>query len=111
MVFVIKKLAVLKLMLEHIIMHLFFKDVERDSSVVECRTRNRESPGLNSLFATALKFGHFRSLLDASVHSVVIVSRSPTDEKHSPQYSQSKIQQMEFIVKFKFSEIDTRMLY
>ena len=96
------------LMLEHIIMRLFFKDVERDSSVVECRTRNRESPGLNSAFATALKFGHFRSLHDASVHSAV--SRNPTDQKHSQQYWQRKIQNG-IHCKFKFSEIDTKMLY
>ena len=44
--------------------------VERGSSVVECRTRNRESLGLNPL-ATVSKFGHFRSLHDASVDSAV----------------------------------------
>ena len=41
--------------------------VEHGSSVVECRTRNRESPGSN-LFS---KFGHFSSLHDALVHSAV----------------------------------------
>ena len=41
------------------------------SSVVECRTRNRDSPGSTPPFATVSKFGNFRSLHDASVHSVV----------------------------------------
>ena len=46
--------------------------VERGSSVVECRTRNRESPGSNPLnVAIVSKFGHFRSLHDASVDSAV----------------------------------------
>ena len=40
-------------------------------SVVECRTHNRYSPGLNPPFATVFKFGHFRSLHVASVHSAV----------------------------------------
>ena len=31
--------------------------VERGSSAVECRTRNRESPGSNPPFATVSKFG------------------------------------------------------
>ena len=39
-----------------------FVVVERSSSAVECRTRNRESPGSNSLFASVSKIGHFRSL-------------------------------------------------
>ena len=43
----------------------------RGNSVVECRTRNRESPSLNPPFATVSKFGHFRSLHDATVHSAV----------------------------------------
>ena len=43
--------------------------MKRGSSVVECQSRNRESPGSNLLFATVPKFGHFRSLHDASVHS------------------------------------------
>ena len=47
--------------------------VERGSSAVECRTRSqsRESPGLNPPVATVSKFGHFRSLHDALVHSAV----------------------------------------
>ena len=36
--------------------------LERGSSVIECRTPNRDSPGLNPPFATASKFWHFRSL-------------------------------------------------
>ena len=36
--------------------------MERGSSLIECRARNRESPGSNPPFATVLKFGHFRSL-------------------------------------------------
>ena len=40
-------------------------------SVVKCRTRNRYIPCLNPPFANVLKFGHFRSLHDASVHSAV----------------------------------------
>ena len=44
--------------------------VERSSSVVECQTCNRE-PGFESHFATVSKFGHFRSLHDASVDSAV----------------------------------------
>ena len=47
------------------------RTLERGSSVVESRTRNRESPGSNPPFATVSKFGHFRSLHDASVHSAV----------------------------------------
>ena len=43
-------------------------------SVVECRTHNRDSPGLNPPFAIVFKFGHFRSLHDASVHSAVEMS-------------------------------------
>ena len=45
--------------------------VERGSSKVECRTRNRESPGSNPPFATVSKFGHFRSHHDAPGHSAV----------------------------------------
>ena len=41
--------------------------MERGSSVVEWRTRNQVSPGLNPPYATVLKFGHFHSLHDASV--------------------------------------------
>ena len=41
--------------------------VENGSSVVECQTRNREP----SPFAIVSKFGHFRSLHDASVDSAV----------------------------------------
>ena len=43
--------------------------MERGSSVVECQTSSRESPGSNPPFATVLKFGHFHSLHDTSVHS------------------------------------------
>ena len=46
------------------------KDMERGSSVVECRIGNRESP-VRIPFATVSKFGHFRSLRDASVDSAV----------------------------------------
>ena len=42
--------------------------VERGGSMLECRTRNRESPGSNP-FATVSKLGHIRSLHDAPVHS------------------------------------------
>ena len=45
--------------------------VERNHSAVECRTGNRESPGLNPPFPNVLKSGHFRSLRDAPVHSAV----------------------------------------
>ena len=48
--------------------------VERSSSAVECRPRNRESPGLNPPFATVSKFGHLISLHDAPVHSAVEMS-------------------------------------
>ena len=44
--------------------------MERGSSVVECRTRNL----VRIPFATVSKFGHFRSLHDASVHSAVLMS-------------------------------------
>ena len=47
--------------------------LERGSTVVECRTRNRESQGSNPLcyqFEVS-KFGHFRSTHDASVDSAV----------------------------------------
>ena len=44
--------------------------MERGGSVVECRTRNRASPGSNA-FATVSKSGHFRSLHDASADSAV----------------------------------------
>ena len=37
-------------------------NVERGSSVVECRTRNQVSPGSNPPFATVSKIEHFRSL-------------------------------------------------
>ena len=43
--------------------------MERSSSAVECRTRNRVSSGSNTPFATVSKFGHFRSLHDAPVHT------------------------------------------
>ena len=36
--------------------------MERGSSVVECRTRNQASPGLNPPFAIVSKIGHFCSL-------------------------------------------------
>ena len=39
--------------------------VERGSSAVERRTRNRESPGSNPHFATVLKFSYLCSLNDA----------------------------------------------
>ena len=44
--------------------------MDRGSSVVECRTVNRESPGSNPPFSAVSKFGHFRSLHYASVLSV-----------------------------------------
>ena len=44
--------------------------VERVSSAVECRTHN-QGPGFESPIATISKFGHFRSLHDAPVHSTV----------------------------------------
>ena len=37
-------------------------------------THNRETPGLNPPIATVSKFGHFRSLHDAPVHSAVSMS-------------------------------------
>ena len=40
-------------------------------NAVECRTRNRESPGSNPPFATVSKCGDFCSLHDAPVHSAV----------------------------------------
>ena len=48
--------------------------MERGSSAVECRTRNQVSPDSNTTSATILKFGHFRSLHDALVHSTVQMS-------------------------------------
>ena len=42
--------------------------VECGSSVVECRTRNRESPDSNPSLLVS-KFGHFRSLHEAPVRS------------------------------------------
>ena len=48
--------------------------VERGSSAVECWTRNRESLDSKPPFATISKFGHFRSLRDAPVHSAVNMS-------------------------------------
>ena len=51
--------------------HPIFYTRNYPPSVVECRTHNRDSPGLNPPFANVLKFGHFRSLHDASVHSAV----------------------------------------
>ena len=48
-------------MVSNVVIHL--TSVERGSSAVECRNRNRESP--------VSKLGHFRSLHDASVHSAV----------------------------------------
>ena len=50
---------------------LLFLPVERGSSAVECRTRNRASPGSDPPFAAITKFGHFRSLHDAPVQSAV----------------------------------------
>ena len=46
------------------------KLMEIGSSAVECRTRNRESPGSNPLCSIS-KLGHFRSLHDAQVQSGV----------------------------------------
>ena len=40
------------------------------AQLVECRTRNRESPGSNPV-VTVSKIGHFLSLHDASVDSAV----------------------------------------
>ena len=40
------------------------------AQLVECRTRNRESPGSNPV-VTVSKFGHFLSLHDASFDSAV----------------------------------------
>ena len=42
--------------------HLITFFIEHRSSAVEYRTRNRESPGSNTPFATVSKFGHFHSL-------------------------------------------------
>ena len=42
-------------------------------TIIECWTRNRESPGSNTPFATA-KFGHFRSPHAAPVHSAVYLA-------------------------------------
>ena len=41
--------------------------MECGGSAVECRTRNRDSPGSNPPFVTVWKFGHFRSLHDGSL--------------------------------------------
>ena len=49
----------------------FYIDVERGSSAVEYRTRNREIPGSNPPFATVSEFGHFRSVHDVPVESAV----------------------------------------
>ena len=45
---------------------LNYNCVECGGSVVECRTRNRESTDLNPPFATLSKYVHFRSSHDAS---------------------------------------------
>ena len=50
-----------------------FLIVERGSSVVECRTCNRENPGSNPPFASISKLGHFRSLHDFSSFSCINV--------------------------------------
>ena len=47
--------------------------VECGSSVVECRTRNRESPDSNPSLLVS-KFGYFRSLHETPVHSAVEMS-------------------------------------
>ena len=49
----------------------YYKIVERGSSVVECRTRNRECSGSNPPFGTISKFGHFRSLHGTPGYSAV----------------------------------------
>ena len=48
--------------------------VATSGSAVECRTRNRENPVSNPPFSTVSKFGHFRSLHDAPVHSTAQMS-------------------------------------
>ena len=45
--------------------------MEHGSSVVEYRTRNRDSPGSTPPFATVSKFEYFRSLHDASDYTAV----------------------------------------
>ena len=45
--------------------------VERGSSVVECRTRNQESPGSNHPLLPCRKLGIFVLSIDAHVHSAV----------------------------------------
>ena len=45
--------------------------VERSSSVVECRTRNRESPGSNHLCYRFEVWAFFVHFTDAPVHSAV----------------------------------------
>ena len=45
--------------------------MERGSSAVERRTRNRESPGSNPTFAAVSKFRHFRSYHNTTVDSAV----------------------------------------
>ena len=58
------RLAILTLSwaMVNILLLLLLLFVERSSSVAECRTRNRESPGLKPPFATVSKFGYFCSL-------------------------------------------------
>ena len=43
--------------------------VECSSSVVKCRTRNREGPGSKPPFVTVSKIGHLCSLHNVPVHS------------------------------------------
>ena len=56
--------------------HTLLLSVDKDGKfcmcdVVECRTCNRESSFLNNPFVALSKFGQFRSLHDASVHSAI----------------------------------------
>ena len=47
--------------------------LERGSSVVECRTRNRESPGLNPPFATISKFVLFTTSQSTQLYEYLAI--------------------------------------
>ena len=48
-----------------------YMDMERDSSVVECRTRNQVSPGSNPSLLPLRRLGIFVLSIDALVDSAV----------------------------------------
>ena len=53
------------------ILRMYMNYMERDSSVVECRTRNQVSPGSNPSLLPFRRLGIFVLSIDAPVHSAV----------------------------------------